>query len=38
VPRGRELEGRVLAEFKRQRDQIEALASRSLTAERVSQN
>ena len=29
VPRGRELDGRALAEFKRQREQVEALMQRA---------
>ncbi len=37
VPRGRELDGRLLAEFKRQRDQIEATMQQSKTATAMAQ-
>lgn len=37
VPRGRELDGRLLAEFKRQRDQIEATMQKSKTATAMAQ-
>jgi murein DD-endopeptidase MepM/ murein hydrolase activator NlpD len=37
LPRGRELDGRQLAEFKRQREQTDALLSRAGTATRVAQ-
>jgi murein DD-endopeptidase MepM/ murein hydrolase activator NlpD len=33
LPRGRELEGRMLAEFKRQREQIQAIVQKVVTAE-----
>ena len=37
VPRGRELDGRLLAEFKRQRDQIEATMQKSKSATAMAQ-
>ena len=37
VPRGRELEGRTLTEFKRQREQVEALIQRANGSTRVAQ-
>jgi murein DD-endopeptidase MepM/ murein hydrolase activator NlpD len=37
VPRGRELDGRLLAEFKRQREQVEALIQRSGAPNRFAQ-
>lgn len=37
VPRGRELDGRLLAEFKRQREQIEATMQKSKTATAMAQ-
>ncbi|GEP10035.1 hypothetical protein MMMDOFMJ_0616 [Methylobacterium gnaphalii] len=37
VPRGRELDGRLLAEFKRQRDQIEATMQKSKSATTMAQ-
>ncbi|HJE23799.1 MAG TPA: M23 family metallopeptidase [Methylorubrum populi] len=37
VPRGRELDGRLLTEFKRQRDQIEATMQKSKTATAMAQ-
>ena len=37
VPRGRELDGRMLAEFKRQREQIEATMQRAKTATAMAQ-
>lgn len=37
VPRGKELEGRVLAEFKRQREQVDALMQKAATSTRLAQ-
>ncbi len=37
VPRGRELEGRILADFKRQREQVEALLQRAGNPNRFAQ-
>jgi murein DD-endopeptidase MepM/ murein hydrolase activator NlpD len=37
VPRGRELEGRALAEFKRQREQVDSLIERAGTSTRIAQ-
>jgi murein DD-endopeptidase MepM/ murein hydrolase activator NlpD len=37
VPRGKELEGRALAEFKRQRDQVDALMQKASTSTRLAQ-
>jgi hypothetical protein len=37
VPRGRELDGRVLADFKRQREQVEALLQRAGNPNRFAQ-
>jgi murein DD-endopeptidase MepM/ murein hydrolase activator NlpD len=37
VPRGRELEGRLLADFKRQREQLEALLQRAGNPNRFAQ-
>ena len=37
VPRGRELEGRVLAEFKRQREQVDSLIERAGSSTRIAQ-
>ncbi len=36
-PRGRELEGRLLADFKRQREQVEALLQRAGSSHRLAQ-
>jgi len=37
VPRGRELDGRLLAEFKRQREQIDATMQKSKSATAIAQ-
>jgi murein DD-endopeptidase MepM/ murein hydrolase activator NlpD len=38
VPRGRELEGRLLADFKRQREQVDALLQRAGNPNRLAQS
>jgi hypothetical protein len=37
VPRGRELDGRLLADFKRQREHVEALLQRASNPNRLAQ-
>jgi hypothetical protein len=37
LPRGRELDGRALAEFKRQREQVDGLIERAGTSTRIAQ-